>query len=458
MEFVFSAVLIPAPARLVFQAIVVSLSGIALLLGFILARRAWRRRYFRRRDALARRIREQWEGILSGAVPAERWFPDRMQRELVEEILLDQLETARGAEALRLVRCVKVSGLLDHRISEARMRRGWKRRHVLTLLGRMRVPEAIPALAEALDDGDPQTRLAAVRGLGRLGLPEAAEPILERLMEGRKIAPFTPVQNALLSTARWRPSMLVPYLRRAGPEERALLARVLGEVATGEEGDALLLLAFDDQAEVRASAARSLAETRLNTALSALGALAEDDEWFVRLRAVVALGRLAHPRAIPMLVSALCDRNRFVRLRAAMALARLKDQLETIFDLAEEKRDRYGVQALVSELERNGVIFELVDELAGPGRANAERILLRVLRFGAQRMLLSALLDHRQWRVRSALARLLARSGLAELAPPLERAIEKSRSARQKRILGWVLRKIAEGGAAGDRAHLVPVT
>ncbi|MBI1738175.1 MAG: HEAT repeat domain-containing protein, partial [Acidobacteria bacterium] len=301
-----------------------------------------------------------------------------------------------------------------------------------------------------------ETRVAAIRGLGRLGIPDAAVPILDHLVEGRLKLPSTTIQNALLNCCRWKPSILVPYMRRADAETRALVARALGEVATGDLGEDLLLLANDPQAEVRASAARSLGETELNLALSALGALAEDEEWFVRLRAVVALGNLRDERAIPMLVDALCDANRYVRLRAAMALAKLRESLETILDLVEEKKDRYAMQALVSELQRDGVVLEQVSELLGPGKKTAERILLSLVKSGALRLLVSTLLLHTNWRVRVAVARLLARSGAEGLAPLLEHAFLRERSPRQRKITGWVLRKLEEGGASSER-ELVPM-
>ncbi len=272
-------------------------------------------------------------------------------------------------------------------------------------------------------------------------------PMLERIERDELDVPATPLQNALLSCCRWQPSMLVPYMRKASNENRALLARVLGEVATGEMGEDLLLLANDPLPDVRASAARALGEARLGIALSALGALASDPEWFVRLRAVVSLGQLRHPRTIPVLIETLCDPNRYVRLRSAMALARLDDQLAAILDLVAQKRDRYALQALVSELERSGTIFEQVRGLCMPAkRAEAETVLLAVLRAGAQRLLLATLFHYHDWHIRVAVARLLARWGERQLAPQVQRALEAEKSPRQIRIGRWLLQQLESGG------------
>jgi HEAT repeat protein len=459
MQSVFDWIQNLGPAGIVLQAILLTVAGIALLLAFILLRRGWRSHLFRRRDYRVLAIRRLWEAILRGAIPPEQWRKDKLSCEIVETILLDSLESAQGEQAAQLLRCLRSSGLLDLRIHEARRARGWQQRRALASLGRMRSPEAIPAMAEALHSRNKDTVMAAVRGLGRLGTPEAAVPLLEHLVSGKLALPSIPVQNALLNCCRWRPQVLVPYVRRAAPEVRALLARALGEVATGDLDEDLLLLACDSQAEVRASAARSLGEARLGVALSALGALAEDDEWFVRLRAIVALGQLAHPRAIPMLVEGLCDRNRFVRLRAAMGLARLEEHLEMILDLAQQKQDRYALQALLSELERSGAVLKLVDRLASAGeeRDRAERVLLRTLELGAHRLLVSTLGGHRDRRVRFCVARLLARSCVAALVPLLETAWKQERSARQKKILAWVLEQL-RACDAGSPLQMVPAS
>ncbi len=445
------------PAGIVVQAIIATAVGIGLLLAFILGRRTWKSRIFRRRDRRALAIRQKWVGIVSGKVPYEEWRFDPVDREIVETILLDKLEIAPREEAEQLLRCLRESGLLDMRIHEARQYTGWRRRNALVALGRMRAPEVIPALSHALEDHHAETRMAAVRGLGRLGLPEAAVPILEKVVQGELDIPHTPLQNALLSCCRWRPGILVPYLRKAKDDTRAVLARVLGEIATGDLDEDLLLLAYDPLPDVRAAAARALGEARLALALSALGTLATDTEWFVRLRAVVSLGQLQHPRTIPVLVELLCDKNRYVRLRSAMALARLEEQLPEIFGLVTQKRDRYALQALVSELERSGAILDLISALLEPAKqAAAEEVLLAVLRAGAQRLLLSTLFHHGDWRVRVALARLLARFGEMQLVPTLKRATAEEKSPRQRRIARWLLHQLGEDETTERTPAAVP--
>jgi HEAT repeat protein len=459
MDFVSKFVHWLGPAGFVIRALVISLVGIILLLAFILIRRFFRERYFRRRDERTLELRRRWDEILVGTVPAEQWRFDPLSREIVESILLDSLEVASGDEMEVLRHCLRVSGLLDMRIYEARKLRGWRRRRALVSLGRMRVPEGIPALAEGLDSRHADARLAAARGLGRCGLPEAAEPILDRVTQNQLRLPLAVLQNALLHCCRTRPSLLYNYMRHCDDEMRPILARVLAEVATAELGEDLVLLAADPLPEVRASAARALAGAKPRLALTALQQLAADDEWFVRLRAVVALGMLNDARAIPVLLETLCDPNRLVRLRSAAALARLEGHQEEILQLAIRTGDRYALQALISEMQRAGAMLELLEALAAPAkRESSERMLLAALHAGAQRMLLDALVHHSSWRVRLRVARLLASSGETALVPQLELLETAERLPRQRRILRWVLGRLRETQAAGPATGLAPVT
>jgi hypothetical protein len=121
-------------------------------------------------------------------------------------------------------------------------------------------------------------------------------------------------------------------------------------------------------------------------ALSVLAVLAADPEWFVRLRAVVALSNLAHPETVRPLLLALCDPNRHVRQRAAWALARREPELERIFDQVVGTRDRYALEAFISELERSGGFEKVVRAIQDRSPAeSAAAIILKGLAASRQR-------------------------------------------------------------------------
>lgn len=384
MEFVFRPLQMGV-GGIVFKAIVISFFGIFFLILFIVARRWYRGRYFRRLNERMLAIRSSWEDLIRGRIPAERWRLKRFDSDIVESMLLDDIEAADTEDLPLLSDCLRSSGLLDLRIYEARHSQGWKKRDALVVLGRTRAPQAIPALADALSDPSTQTRIAAVRGLGRIGLAAAAVPLLDHLMTGELEVPEHTLKNALVNCCRASPAVLLPCLHSASGPTRELLARVLAEVATPELGDELLTMATDPLPEVRASAARALACVQEPFALWALGKLIDDPEWFVRLRAVVALASQKESGRTRLLLRALCDSNRNVRQRAAWALARIEPNLERVLAHVVATHDNYALQAFISELERSGAMENVIHSLEVEGAHGvAQSILMQALVAGRQ--------------------------------------------------------------------------
>jgi HEAT repeat protein len=392
MEFISEMFGDLGSAALLLKAVCFSLAGILLLIGFIVFRRWYRGSYFKRLNERTYAIRAEWDEIVSGRIPSQRWRLKPLDCSIVEAILLDRIETASPEHLPRLLKPLRESGLLDMRILEARRLRGWKQRTALVALGRTRTSEAVPALAEALDSRSEETRIAAVRGLGRTGVIEAAVPLLEHYVAGQLEVPEHVLKNALAASCRSDPGILLSYLDQSSGRIRELLARVLGELAGPELIDELLILTADALPEVRASAARALGSAKSSVALSALSALASDPEWFVRLRAVVALGSLEHPGRIKPLLQALCDSNRYVRQRAGWALARVEPDLDRILELVIETNDKYALQAFISELERSGTVDRVVKLLE-----------LRVDSPMAKAMLLKALTNGKKYLEKAAL-------------------------------------------------------
>ncbi len=342
------------PARLVAKAILSSLAGILLLIASIVCRRWYRGRYFRRLNQRTLVLCEQWNDIISGNIPAAAWRLNPFDCNIVESMLLDTIEMADVEMLPGLLVCLRNSGLLDLRIHESRRLKGWRQRAALVALGRTRAPETIPALADALASAKEETRIAAVRGLGRTGLLDAAYPMLDRYLGGDLQVPEHTLKNALINCCKTQPQLLLSYMGRCSGPVRELLARVVGELATPEMGEDLLILAGDLLPEVRASAARALARVKPDVAFPVLAVLAGDKEWFVRLRAVIALGTMGDSRKTRTLLQALCDPHRHVRLRAAWTLARMESELPQIVKQVVNMHDNYALQALLSELDALG--------------------------------------------------------------------------------------------------------
>lgn len=372
------------PAAFVAKAIVAAILLDGLLLAFILLRRTYRKRFFAKRDARVFELRQKWGALISGQIPYETWRKKPFDLRIVESIALDAFEAAGAEESARLLKFLRASGLIEKRIFEARQLTGWRRMRALVALGRTRAPEGIPALAEGLRDRVLETRLAALRGLGRMACPQAAEEILAWVGETGLSVPALPLQSALIQCCAERPQVLLPYVQHAEGSLREVLGRVLGEVATPSLGLDLLQFVGDDLDELRAAAARALSHTKSGLAFDLLNELARDPIWFVRLRAIVSLGKLSDHRAIPSLLRGLTDSNRLVRLRAAEALVELKIEMAPIFDQVVQTRDRYGLHAYLTALENADLRKKLETEIQASTKINDEHKLLlqKVLQTG----------------------------------------------------------------------------
>ena len=363
MVSAFDKLLRLGPAAFVLKAIFAAAVADALLLAFILLRRTYRNRYFAKRDACVFQWRQKWDDLLSARVPYSAWRANAFDRRIIETIALDGLEAESPEECARILRFLRFSGLLEKHIFEARHFTGWRRMRALVALGRTRAPEGIPALAEALRDRDLESRLAALRGLGRTASPKAAEEILAWVGEKGLVVPALPLQSALIQCCAERPQVLLPYVQSATGSLREVLGRVLGEVATPSLGLDLLQFVGDDLDELRAAAARALTQSPSGLAFDVLTELARDPIWFVRLRAIVSLGKLSERRAIPALLRGLTDSNRLVRLRAAEALVGLKTEMLPIYQQVVVARDRYGLHAYLTAVENANVLAKLEEEV-----------------------------------------------------------------------------------------------
>jgi HEAT repeat protein len=361
MVSAFSKLRLLGPAAFVARAIFAALAADGLLLAFILLRRAYRKHYFAKRDACVFYYRQRWNQLISEEIPYKAWRKKRFDCGIIETIALDALEAAGPQEAARLLKFLRSSGLIEKRIFEARELRGWRRMRALVALGRTRAPEGIAALGEGLRDRDPETRLAALRGLGRMACPQAAEEILAWVGETGLSVPPLPLQNALIQCSAERPQVLLPYVQHAKGPVREILGRVLGEVANPSLALDLMQFVGDDLDELRAAAARAMSHVQPGLAFDVLNELAQDPIWFVRLRAIVSLGKLSNPRAVPALLRGLTDSNRLVRLRAAESLI----QLRAAIGLTAFKDDSRGKPVAVDDLERIGLlsVFEQVAAL-----------------------------------------------------------------------------------------------
>ena len=181
---------------------------------------------------------------------------------------------------------------------------------------------AVPALIRALKE-DWHARRVAAEALGKIGDPRAVPALIQALKDGEKGVR----QVAAEALGNIGDPRVVPALIHALADEDWGVCRKAAE-ALGNIGDpavpALIQALADEDWHVRWGAAEALGNIGDPAVPALIHALADED-WGVRRKAAEALGKIRDPRAVPALIQALKDKDRDVRRGAAEALGKIGD-------------------------------------------------------------------------------------------------------------------------------------
>ncbi len=296
-----------------------------------------------------------------------------------------------------------------------RIRHGppWQQAESAIILGRMQVQEALPDLLRLLRSENRELRVAALRALELMGVPEAVDALVEVLPAVKDTA-WRMVWAALISCGRPEPERLLRHAFHPEPRVRMVIAAALGEVGTPALLERLLPLADDPDPEVRTKAAWALGRSGSAQALSVLVERLRDPVWTVRLQAAGALGALGDHRAHEALALAVRDPDFEVRHKATGALYLLwRDPIALLDLLREGAPDQFALQSLISELEWRGITWEAINRVNSPlpyVREQSRALVSRLIWAGAYAPVLYALEMHPDTKLRLVLLELVARS------------------------------------------------
>lgn len=116
--------------------------------------------------------------------------------------------------------------------------------------------------------------------------------------------------------------------------------------------------------------------------------------------------------------------------------------------------DSYAVEGFLSQLARAGLLWRSLPLLRSPderARRDAQKLVQGALAAGYYPVFLSAVETHPEWRVRMAVARLLAGAEHPGLAAALEQGAAAASTPRLRRLLRAILR--CQPSYWGDQAR-----
>lgn len=312
-------------------------------------------------------------------------------------------------------------------------RDAWERSSAARVLGQIASPSSLPALIEALHDGDSIVRNQAVTSLGQLKQPAAIGALLDI---GRRYSDIPPsvLSESLSACSVEGLSFLdtTPFDLNepiGGPDEAAAGLEPLAtweQLPSGDEDDALLglltRLESSDSAE-RAQVARELGMHRAERSVAALCAAASHDaDAAVRSAAVTALGAIDHESVFAPVLIALADDTREVRAAAARALSGLHFDRAQAYTRVEKTADPETLHKFAEACVKTGIAGQAADRLASEDRRQAHEafaLFSLLTKAGEFQPVFTLIENHEDLRTRLAAVRILNAFANADAVPKL---------------------------------------
>jgi len=312
-------------------------------------------------------------------------------------------------------------------------RDAWERSSAARVLGQIGSVSSLPALIEALHDGDSIVRNQAVTSLGNLKQPAAIGALLD---VGRRYSDIPPsvLSESLSACSVEGLSFLdsAPFDMNepiAGSAESAAgfePLTALEQLPTGDEDDALLgmltRLESSDSAE-RAQVARELGMHRAERSVAALCAAASHDaDVAVRSAAVTALGVIDHESVFAPVLIALADDTREVRAAAARALSGLHFDRAQAYARVERTADPETLKNFAQACVKTGIAAQVADRLVSEDRRQAYEafsLFSLLTKAGELQPVFDVIENHRDLRAKQAAVRVLSSFATGDAVPKL---------------------------------------
>jgi cyclophilin family peptidyl-prolyl cis-trans isomerase len=181
-------------------------------------------------------------------------------------------------------------------------------------------------LAELLRDDEPETRAAAARAFGRIGVEDGVPALVAALSDSDPTVRLEVIfALGQIGSADARDALNRVASSNAAVEERDEAVLALGKLTGDGAAEAILPFLADPVAMIRADAAIALARTADSVEVTNLRPLLADPEASVRAAAAWATGRLEGSELAGELRPLIDDADPAVRLAATKAVGQIED-------------------------------------------------------------------------------------------------------------------------------------
>lgn len=360
--------------------ILISLSLLLFVALVVAVRRVIRSIYFSKLDRERERLKKKIDMFLDRKIvinSADLKFPEKsIPWQAVEDLLLKARESASNENKVRITKLLEKLGYPAFYQRMLKSGNRWQRSLAADRLGRIGSESSTRHLLEALNDPEIEVRSVALRSLGMISDPKALPLLITRLpritTEEEGVFAST-LKNTLIKLGESVVPSILSKIDECDEEMQALLIECLGEIGSKKATSILMRKLTHPNPEIRSKSARALGKIRDPLAVSKLIEVGEDNVWFVRLQVCRALGMIGDEKAIDFLSQRLTDENWQVRSAAAESLRQIgSPAFSALIKILTDGGDRYAKEQIAEEMQRSGIVDELIDALEHPGHEKAE--------------------------------------------------------------------------------------
>ncbi len=467
------------------------------LVAYIFYRRVSHNRYYARKDAAQRRFAPVIASFFAGDLSTGRASElltarNRAEREAIKVAVLAGAKGATGRAATDLLialgyvqqwaeqafgrRWARYRSSTGSKLISRSMRGRIRRLRVFAVrravavgnLGRLSPEWAAMFMKQALLDPSPQVARLGVAALGRSSVPDGVGLLLgelHRAVVGLSEVPIRSIKTALVRYPIAELEHFTEWMDHANPRFRFLAVDAIREICRKGESDApanfpprlrqwfLQKAVCDPAADVRARSAAVIGWFRDQPAAAQLRRLLQDDDEFVRLHAVRACADPYYAALLEDILRLVTDRRWRVREAAVKTLAALpvvgRQALQKLFL---DTSDRYASEQIADELQRSGLVLEIVPLLASASEnLQAKELCTKMVRLGMDALLIEGLVEPSPAEVRTRLFEVLTRSGSPQLFTVVERIAGSETDPLHQQAQSW-LRAHQSGAALAEGA------
>ena len=215
-----------------------------------------------------------------------------------------------------------------------RRARGGRRLRSAAALAELADMSAAQVLIEHLSDDEQEVRIQCARGLGRLRWTPAIGPILQRFeVETPWVrSRFADTLVSFGESATWPLLAYVRSHHRLQVTGVPTAVRTLGAIGDPLAAEPLLLILEDTvDPEVQIAIVETLGQIGAPTAFDLVEKAAHSEDWRLRAKAATALATLGDASVVPTLAVGLEDENWWVRRNSATALTRFRGGVDVLY-------------------------------------------------------------------------------------------------------------------------------